>query len=232
MVNQRGKLIVIDGIDATGKGTQIHLLAQRLREAGHRVEIADFPQYGKKSAGLVEMYLNGELGPLEEVSAYQASTFFAADRFEASRRIKEWLADGVIVLSNRYVAANLGHQGGKIKDPTERRKFWEWDLEYEHELLGIPRPDKNFIMNSSPQIAHELIGRKEERAYLEGKDRDIHEEDMNHLSDSDEAYIAVVKAYPDDFEIIDCAPEGSMLPIQDISDLLWERVQEFLKRSS
>ena len=230
MVEQEGKLIVLDGIDGTGKGTQITFLAERLRREGSRVEIVDFPQYGSKPAGLVEMYLNGEFGTVEEVGPFVASVFFAIDRYAKSRQIKEWLGDGVIVLSNRYVAANLGHQGGKIKDTGERQKYWEWAFEFEHELLGIPRPDKNFILHSTPEIAHELVGRKDEREYLQGKTRDIHEEDMDHLSNSHEAYIALVKAYPDDFEIIDCAPSGSMLSPEDISQLVWERVQVLLKR--
>lgn len=230
MAEQEGKLIVLDGIDGTGKGTQIIFLAERLRREGSRVEIADFPQYGSKPAGLVEMYLNGEFGTVEEVGPYQASVLFAVDRYAASHQIKEWLAGGAIVLSNRYVAANLGHQGGKIKDTNERQKYWEWAFEFEHKLLGIPRPDKNFILHSTPEIAHELVGRKDEREYLQGKTRDIHEEDMDHLFDSYEAYIALVKAYPDDFEIIDCAPSGSMLSPEDISQLVWERVQALLKR--
>lgn len=231
MAGQEGKLIVLDGIDGTGKGTQINLLAERLRQEGFRVEIADFPQYGSKSAGPVEMYLNGEFGTAEEVDPKIASVFFAVDRYAASLQIKEWLRGGVIVLSNRYVAANLGHQGGKIKDPRERKKFWEWAFEFEHEFFEIPRPDKNFILHSTPEIAHELVGRKDEREYLQGKDRDIHEEDMSHLLDSHESYIALVKTYPDDFEIIDCAPSGSMLSPEDISQLVWERVQSLLRRS-
>ncbi|MBU4493296.1 MAG: thymidylate kinase, partial [Nanoarchaeota archaeon] len=107
----KGKFIVIAGTDGSGKATQIKILVKRLKDKGYEVEIADFPQYGKKSAALVEEYLNGKFGLAEEVGPYRASIFYACDRYAASFKIKEWLDEGKIVVSNRYVSANVGHQG-------------------------------------------------------------------------------------------------------------------------
>jgi len=114
-----GKLIVIDGGDGSGKGTQFNLLLERLQKMDLDVQVKDFPQYGKKSAGAVEEYLNGVYGSPEDVGPYRASIFFAVDRYDASFEMREWLNSGAIVLCNRYVTANLGHQGGKIKDEEE-----------------------------------------------------------------------------------------------------------------
>src|SRR3989338_3808567 len=127
-----GKFIVIDGTDGSGKGTQTDLILKRLQTAGHITEKADFPQYGQKSAGLVEEYLNGKYGKQKEVGPHRASIFFAIDRFDASFKIKKWLDENKIVISNRYVTANMGHQGGSIHDDKERQEYFQWlhDLEY------------------------------------------------------------------------------------------------------
>ena len=132
MKDYPGKFIVIDGTDGSGKATQTELLAEKLRYAGFDVALADFPQYGKKSAGPVEEYLNGKYGPAHEVGPYRGSIFYALDRYDASFEIKEWLKQGKIVISNRYVTANMGHQGGKIKDLEEKRRFYEWLYELEY----------------------------------------------------------------------------------------------------
>src|SRR3954468_22900663 len=111
---KKGKFIVIDGTDGSGKATQTKLLVKRLQKSGHKVRIEDFPQYGKKSAGPVEDYLNGLYGSADQLGAYIPSIFYAVDRFAASERIRKHLAAGFIVVSNRYVTSNMAHQGGKI----------------------------------------------------------------------------------------------------------------------
>jgi dTMP kinase len=128
-VKARGKLLVIDGIDGSGKTTQFNLLIDSLRTAGYRVETEDFPRYGQDSATLIEKYLNGDYGQL---TAEAASILFALDRFDASFKIRQWLDEGTIVVLNRYVTANAGHHGGKISDRIERVKFFKWldHLEY------------------------------------------------------------------------------------------------------
>ncbi len=121
--NKIGKFIVIDGTDGSGKGTQTEILVNRLRNLGHDVAMADFPQYGQVSAGLVEEYLNGNYGKAEEVGPYRASIFYACDRYDASFKIRKWLEEGKIVISNRYVTANMGHQGGKISSQKRRKNI-------------------------------------------------------------------------------------------------------------
>ena len=137
----KGIFIVIDGTDGSGKTTQLNLLVKRLREQGKEVEVADFPQYNQKSAGLVEEYLEGKYGTADEVSPYTASVFYAVDRFDASFKMKEQLKQGKIIISNRYVSASMGHQGGKIKDSEERKKYLEWIQNFEYNVMGIPKPD-------------------------------------------------------------------------------------------
>ena len=100
-----GKFVVIEGLDGSGKSTQSKLLTERLKKEGREVVTIDFPQYGTKSAGLVEEYLNGKYGTAEQVGPYRASVFYACDRYDASSKIKKWLSEGKIVVSDRYIVS-------------------------------------------------------------------------------------------------------------------------------
>ena len=112
----KGNLIVIDGTDGSGKATQTKLLVEFLKNKGVLVEMLDYPRYSNPSAYFAEQYLNGRYGSADEVSPKLASLFYALDRFDSKKSIIESLNKGKIVISNRYVSANAGHQGGKIKD--------------------------------------------------------------------------------------------------------------------
>mgnify|MGYP001573654052 FL=1 len=111
---KKGKFFVFEGIDGCGKSTQTKLLAEYFAKKGYKVEKIDFPQHGERSSALIDDYLTGKYGSSEEVGPYVASIFFAIDRYDASFKIRKWLSEGKIVISDRYVVSNLGHQGGKI----------------------------------------------------------------------------------------------------------------------
>lgn len=226
-----GLFVGIDGTDGGGKKTQIDLLSEHLIARGHDVLIADFPQYGELSAGPVEMYLRGELGTAEQIGAKRAATLYAVDRFCASPRLWSWLREGKMVLSNRYVAANLAYQGAKISDPGERKAFWEWNLRLEYEFYGIPRPLLNLILDVPAEVAFDLVGKKGERAYLKGMKRDIHEEDREYLERSIEVYRELVHCYPNEFRLIECTAGGRMLPKEHIAILIWNEIRALLERS-
>ncbi|MCK9466705.1 MAG: hypothetical protein M0P94_00010 [Candidatus Absconditabacterales bacterium] len=222
----KGKFIVIDGTDGSGKGTQTKLLVQRLKNSGYSVEIADFPQYGKKSAIMVEEYLNGKFGTAQEVGPYRASVFYAIDRYAASFEIKKRLEEGKIVISNRYVSSNMGHQAGKIKDPKERDKFLQRLEEFEYRLFAIPKPDKNILLYMPTEIGQQLVDKKGHRDYIGGQKRDIHEADLQHLKDAAEAYKYVAKKY--NWTIVDSAPNGELLSIEEVGDLVWNEILKIL----
>jgi len=223
----KGKLIVIDGTDGSGKATQTKLLVKRLRDEGKKVEVVDFPQYGKKSAALVEEYLNGNFGTADEVGPYRASIFFACDRYEAAPRIKKWLEQGKIVISNRYVSANMGHQAGKIRETAERDKFLEWLDNLEYNLFGIPRPDVQILLFVPPEIGQSLVDKKGHRDYVGGEVRDMHEEDIEHLKSASEAYKYVAEKF--NWIIIDCAPDSSLMSREGIHCALWNKVEPIIK---
>ncbi len=224
---KRGKFIVIDGTDGSGKATQTDLLVRTLKDNGYDVKIADFPQYGKKSAGLVEEYLNGKYGSAEEVGPHRASVFYACDRYGASFKIKKWLGGGKIVISNRYVTANMGHQGGKIKDSKEREKYFDWLYNLEYEIFKIPRPDLNIILHVDASVAQKLVDKKEKRDYIGGAKRDIHEDDLGHLRDAEKVYLEIAESFPD-FTLIKCAKNGDIMTRADINKLVWNVVKKVL----
>jgi len=224
----KGKLIVIAGTDGSGKETQTENLVNKLKNKGYPVETISFPQHGQKSAALVDEYLNGIYGTAKEVGPYRASIFFACDRYAASFQIRKWLEQGKIIISDRYVSANIGHQAGKIKDIKERNKYLDWLFDLEFNIFEIPRPDKNILLYVPPEIGKKFVKKKGFREYIKNNNNeDIHEKDLNHLKDSASAYLYAADKYG--WDKIDCAPNNKMRTIDDISQELWEKVKPLIR---
>lgn len=214
-----GKFIVIDGTDGSGKTTQFNLLIEKLKAEGRQVEVADFPQYNTKSAGLVEEYLSGKYGTAEEVGPKIASILYAVDRYDASFKIRKWLNEGKTVISNRYVSANMGHQGSKLKNEDERKEFFDWLYNLEYNLFKIPKPDLNIILHVDPEICQQLA-KDRGREDWAGKTKDIHEEDLNHLKLAGKTYLEIAK-YPG-FTLIECTKDNQILTREEIQKLVWQ----------
>lgn len=217
----KGALIVIDGTDGSGKATQTKLLVNRLRAAGFPVETIAFPQYGRPSAGLVEAYLHGEYGTVNEVDARIASVFYAADRYDASFTIRKWINEGKLVVIDRYVSANMGHQGSKISDQNEREKFLVWLRDLEYGLFKLPQPDITVILLVPSAVAQKLA------ADRDGAKTDIHQADPAHLSAAEATYRWLINHEPN-CHTIECAPDGELLSREAIAELLWRTVQPLL----
>ena len=192
-MDKKGILAVIDGVDGSGKGTHTAMLVLRLQKEGRDVIMMDFPRYGKPSALFVERYLRGEMGTADEVGPYRASVYYAEDRRDAAPEMHAAIARGAVVICNRYVSSNMGHQAGKIADPLERERFLVWLKEYEYEVCGIPKPDINILLYVTPEMGQLLVDNKQARAYTQGMKRDIHEADIEHLRHSSEAYLEVAR---------------------------------------
>lgn len=223
----KGKLIVIEGGDGSGKTTQFNLLKDKLIEDSYQVETIDFPRYGQPAATMVEKYLNGDFGSAREVGAYRASIFYAIDRYDASFKIKEWLEEGKIVLANRYATANMVHQAGKIKDIKQRDEFLDWLDNLEFKIFDIPRPNAVFFMDVSAGISQKLALQKEGRhANIQSKN-DIHENDISHLRDALEAGHYVAKKYG--WEIVNGDDgQGDMRLIEDIHEEVCQKLKKYI----
>ncbi|HSX23727.1 MAG TPA: thymidylate kinase, partial [Candidatus Saccharimonadales bacterium] len=227
MAEQTGLFIVIEGTDGSGKGTQFALLAERLRSQGYDVATFDFPEYDSEASYFVRQYLNGQYGESNDVGPYTASLFFALNRYDAARRIRQAMDDGKVVLANRFTGSNMAHQGGKFARQEERRGFFIWLDNLEFQMLGVPRPDVNFILRVPAEIAQQLVDKKEKRSYTSRK-RDIHEADLEHLRNSVETYDDLAKLFPKDFTVIEAVKKGELLPIERIQQLLWDKVEPLL----
>lgn len=222
----KGKLIVIEGTDGSGKATQSKELLVRLAKENIQTAYFDFPQYGQKSAGMVENYLNGLYGSASEVNPKVASMFYAVDRYDASFKMKKDLAEGKVVICNRYVSANMGHQTGKIDGKKERKEFLDWLLDLEFNFFKIPKPDLVILLYVPYLVAQKMVDSKAHRDYIAGKKRDLHEADSEHLKKAEEAYIEVAKMY--NWKVVDCTRNGEILSIPEIHELVWKEVKKVL----
>ncbi len=221
-----GKLITIEGIDASGKETQSKLLFKNLKDMGKVVRLVSYPNYESASSALVKMYLAGELAEkAEEIDAYQASVLFAVDRFASFK--KEWqefYQNGGIVIADRYTTANMIHQGGKIFEQEKRSQFLDWLENFEYNLMALPRPDLTLFLDVSPEISHKL---SQQRAKEKNQIEDIHEKDFQHLTNSYLATKQVVSAY--DWQKIDCVSGENLKSIEEIQTEILSFVLELLE---
>ena len=217
-----GKFIVIEGSDGSGKTVQFERLAERLKAEGHDIATYDFPQYDQDSSYFVREYLNGNYGGSDELGAYKPSLFYALDRFQASSAIKADLAAGKTVISNRFTGSNMAHQGQKIHDEAEHTKYYDWLYDLEFNILGIPKPDLNIVLLLPAEIAQKFVDQKS-HTYTDKK-RDIHEADLHHLKHAVAAYEKLCVQFPDSFQAIHCHVEGELLSLDEISELVWQKI--------
>jgi len=217
---ERGKLIVIDGGDGSGKTEQSKLLVERLIRESHSALTLSFPRYEKTSGKVVKSYLDGAYGPALEVDARQASMLYAVDRWAAFREGDlAALLQGTHIVLNRYVASNMGHQGSKIDDPAARAAFFRWNDELEHGFFGIPRPDLNIILHVPAETSIALIASR-------GNATDGHE-NIAHLRRAEATYLEIARTFPN-FVLIECVKDGKLLSIPDIHELVWSEVSKVL----
>ncbi|MFY9690830.1 MAG: hypothetical protein WA369_18870 [Candidatus Acidiferrales bacterium] len=182
----RGKLIVIEGIDGSGKRTQLDCLARALRERGVAFTQVSFPQYDGFFGKLVARFLNGEFGPLAAVDPHFSALLYAGDRLESKSSIEGALASGKNVLADRYIASNLAHQGARM--PTEQREeFIAWLKQLEYEVYGLPAEDLVLYLRVPAAEAHRLAGERGARTYTKLR-RDLQESDLAHLEAASAVY--------------------------------------------
>lgn len=176
------KFIVIDGLDGSGKATQTKLLENHFKKKGKHVVRVSFPDYESKSSEAVKMYLNGELGDdPNKLNPYMCSSFYAVDRaIQYYTNLEKYFKedDNTIILADRYLSANIIHQGSKIKNEAERRKFINWCYDYECNLMKLPMEDVTIILTVKPETSQSLM-----TARYSGDEskKDLHEGNLEYL---------------------------------------------------
>jgi dTMP kinase len=229
---KRGKLIVIDGTDGSGKATQIELLKKSLTKEGRKIKVIDFPEYYNNFFGkfighcLSEQYYN-----FIKTHPKIASVLYAADRWESSEKMRGWLREGYIVLANRYASANQIHQGGKIVNTKKREAFIKWLADMEYGTFKIPKPDAVFYLSVPINIILKLIKerqKKTSRAYL-GKKKDIVEGDVPYLTNSNKAALWLAKTQKNWIKI-ECTKNGIMESRENIHEKIYEKVKKIINK--
>lgn len=206
-------LIVIEGLDGSGKGTQTKLLYEKLSEK-YKVSHISFPDYNCDSSALVKMYLSGQFGKNpEDVNAYAASSFYAVDRFASYKKFwKDDYESGTLILADRYATSNMIYQTVKLpKD--EREEFIRWVEDFEYSKLMLPKPDLVIYLDMLPEISQKLLSN---RYGGDNSKKDIHESDVAFLKNCRES--ALYAASLCSWKIIKCYEGENPLSIEEIHE--------------
>jgi dTMP kinase len=178
----RGKLIVIEGIDGAGKGTQADLLVRAMQDRAIPCLRFSFPRYESSFGHLIARFLNGDFGPLPAVDAHFSALLYAGDRFEAKPELEAALKSGATIIMDRYIGSNLAHQAARVAF-EERAEFIAWLRHLEYGIYGLPSEDLVVYLRVSAQEGHRLVGLKSTRSYTDRK-RDLQESDVAHLKEA------------------------------------------------
>lgn len=219
-----GRLVVIDGLDGSGKTTQFDRVGEYLERCGTNYKKICFPDYDNPSSALVKLYLSGEFGTAPDaVNAYAASSFYAVDRYASYKSF--WQADyaaGALILAARYTTSNAIHQMGKL--PRERwAAYLDWLEEYEYERLQLPRPDRVIFLDMPPQISQRLMTRRYEG---DESKKDIHERDRQYLLHCRES--ALYAAARLGWQVIPCAEGDEPRAMEAITQDIWRCIEPLL----
>jgi dTMP kinase len=215
-------LIAIDGIDGSGKGTQTKLLFEYLSSLGKKVDLVSFPQYSSFFGTMVGEYLNGAFGTLEQVDPKVAALLFAMDRKDYFDKHE---LTGDIILCDRYVPSNIGHQAGRVSR-GKRDAFVSWLEELEFNINGIPKPDLSILFDISVENSAFQVAKKQKRDYTD-LTHDIHEQDRAYLTDVREYFLSLGEK--DNYVLIDCEDgQGGVRPIEEIFDQVKDLVDSLL----
>lgn len=213
-------LVVIEGLDGSGKSTQVKRLRSYLESRTDNLEYIHFPRYDAPVYGeLIGKFLRGGFGSIDSVHPQLVALLYAEDRHGAAPQMRRTLDEGGIVLLDRYVYSNIAYQCAKIDDPQEREALRKWIFDTEYGQFGLPKPDLNIFLDVPIGFVEKKLeaGRKgDDREYLEGK-TDIHEADIEFQKRVREVYVSQCEM-DSDFIRIDCRScDGSMLPPDEIA---------------
>ncbi|MGD9559575.1 MAG: dTMP kinase [Oscillospiraceae bacterium] len=215
-----GKLLVIEGLDGSGKATQAKRLAEVLAQQGRRVRLVSFPDYESDSSRLVQMYLAGAFGKKpEDVNAYAASAFYAVDRYASWKtKWQGFYEAGGVVLADRYTTSNAVHQCSKLPE-AEWPAFVAWLEDFEYGKMGIPRPDLVLCLDMEPQVSQQLLVQR----YGGENKKDIHEQDLGYLQRSRKAAHWCARHLG--WKLVACSPNGRPRGVEDITAQLEDAVR-------
>ncbi|RHR11024.1 thymidylate kinase [Pseudoflavonifractor sp. AF19-9AC] len=213
-----GRLIVFEGTDGSGKSTQFARLCARVDDLGRGYQKLVFPQYDQPSSALIRMYLGGEFGTHpSDVNPYAASAFYAVDRYASLKKVwGDYYENGGLVLTDRYTTSNAVHQAVKCT-PEERGDFLRWLDDFEHNKMGLPRPDLVLYLDMPTAQAVQLLRSREASTHTSA---DIHELDNGYLAACRDCALQAAQLL--DWKVVPCVDStGSLRSIEDIHQEIW-----------
>lgn len=201
----QGKFIVLEGADGSGKSTQTLLLKDALENKGYQVQLLDFPRYEESLFGaLVKRFLHGEFGKFEKMTPYYAVLPYMIDQALMGPAIKQWLSQGVFVLSDRYFTANFGHQVSKLPAGPKRDEFRKWLIDAGYGELGILKQDLVLMCDVPPRVSQKLMKGRSGKI-------DLADQNRKHQLASYKEFVYMTEHYPDWIRV-ECTRDGKMLP--------------------
>jgi dTMP kinase len=222
----KGRLIVIEGTDGSGKSTQFAKLCDRAKAEGIPFQRLVFPQYQEESSALIRMYLAGEFGTHPgDVNPYAASAFYAVDRYASWKKVwQRHYEAGGLVLADRYTTSNAVHQTSKLPE-EEREPFLRWLADFEYRRLGLPQPDLVLYLDMPTDRADQLLRQREAATNTKG---DIHETDLAYLASCRSAAHQAAKLQG--WQVISCLDrEGNLRSIDALHQEIWQTAQPLLQ---
>ena len=225
--------IVLEGLDGAGKSTQITKLKEMFNQRGVATEYLHFPRFDAPVYGdLIARFLRGDLGTVEGVNPYLVALLYAGDRADAAKTINAWLAEGKVVIVDRYVYSNIGYQCAKLPAGKERDTLREWILRTEFEEFAIPRPDVSLFLDVPFSFTERKLTETREgddRSYLQGG-KDIHEASLDLQRRVREVYLEAA-ACSDDIKVVDCSTsEGAMASPEEIYERIMYHVAPLIAK--
>ena len=221
MAEKRGKVIVIEGTDGSGKGTQVSSLIKRAYSEGIRFNSFDFPRYGTTTGRGVEDYLKGEFGDPVKLPPKLSAGFYALDRLAATPEIEFFLSRGIHTIMNRYIGSNLAHQGAKFKKLSNKVEFVKWCKNYEYGVLKIPKPDLFVCLNTPLEVsARSVVSR--------GREKDGHESNIDYQREVVKTYLWLANTQKD-WRLVDSMDNDRRKSVDELTEEIWAFIKPVLR---
>ncbi len=218
----KAKLIAVDGGANIGKATQADMLMHRLMNEGYQVGKMDFPRYSQNTIGhLINEFIDSDSPSLATLPPKIFAILFAADRYESKKQIDEWIAEGRVIIFDRYVSATMLHQGSKIADIDQREEFLRWVEHVEYEVFGMPRPDLTVYLDVPPNESEKLLGYVEELGVKVVNDESKAKVDQAKVSDCAK-YLAAMNQ---NWVTVACLENGELRNRDDIHEEVYQAVK-------
>lgn len=222
-----GKLIVIEGLDASGKETQSNKLYERLINEGVNVKKVEFPDYNSDSSSMIKMYLSGEFGKdAFDVNAIVASTFYTVDRYASYKtKWKNFYNNGGVVISDRYTTSNMIHQASKYTSDKEKIEFLNWLTDFEYNKFELPKPDCVIYLHMNTNNIHKLMENRKNKYSGEDK-KDVHESNKLYLEKCYES--AMFSSDYCGWKLVECCNDNGLRSIEDIHNEIYNIVKNII----